>query len=211
MACPGDLGRVRQSWDHCATSPRRQRPTRDATSSGCRTCSGSCRAHPSRSEWSKRCLPVVGTPRQTLLHDLTARMGSSHNPLGGMVFAASVVPRPTWPLACPRCAKKFAPRPGMETSPLPRGRAPQTHSAMPRAVHSALRDSEPFGPGVQLHRPEVLQMRSTLRELLAQRSGERVDVWRRSVLRSLRVLTGSDKAILLGRNRSPAERTCARV
>jgi DNA-binding CsgD family transcriptional regulator len=42
-------------------------------------------------------------------------------------------------------------------------------------------------------------MRSTLRELLAQRSGERAEVWRHSVLRSLRILTGSDKAILVVR------------
>ena len=42
-------------------------------------------------------------------------------------------------------------------------------------------------------------MRSALRELLAQRSGERVEVWRQSVLHSLRILTGSDKAILVVR------------
>ena len=40
-------------------------------------------------------------------------------------------------------------------------------------------------------------MRSALRELLAQRTGERADGWRQSVLRSLRILTGSDKAILV--------------
>jgi DNA-binding CsgD family transcriptional regulator len=42
-------------------------------------------------------------------------------------------------------------------------------------------------------------MHSALRELLAQRSGERSDLWRQSVLRTLRVLTSSDKAILVVR------------
>ena len=48
-------------------------------------------------------------------------------------------------------------------------------------------------------RAQVLQMRTALRELLAQRAGERGDVWRQSVLRSLRILTGSDKAVLVVR------------
>jgi DNA-binding CsgD family transcriptional regulator len=43
-------------------------------------------------------------------------------------------------------------------------------------------------------------MRSALRDLLAQRTGERTDVWRQSVLRSLRSLTGSDKALLVIRS-----------
>ena len=42
-------------------------------------------------------------------------------------------------------------------------------------------------------------MQSALRELLAQRTGERAEVWRQSVLRSLRILTGSDQAILVVR------------
>jgi len=46
---------------------------------------------------------------------------------------------------------------------------------------------------------QVLQMQTALRELLAQRTGERAEVWRQSVLRSLRILTGSDQAILVVR------------
>jgi DNA-binding CsgD family transcriptional regulator len=42
-------------------------------------------------------------------------------------------------------------------------------------------------------------MRSALRQLLAQRAVERGEQWRQSVLRSLRILTGSDKAILVVR------------
>jgi len=42
-------------------------------------------------------------------------------------------------------------------------------------------------------------MRSALRELLAQRAGECDELWRQSVLHSLRILTGSDKAILVVR------------
>ena len=42
-------------------------------------------------------------------------------------------------------------------------------------------------------------MQSALRELLAQPAGQRADVWRRSVLRSLHILTGSDKAVLVVR------------
>ena len=48
-------------------------------------------------------------------------------------------------------------------------------------------------------RAQVLQMRTALRELLAQRAGERADRWRQSVLRSLCILTGSDKAVLVVR------------
>jgi DNA-binding CsgD family transcriptional regulator len=50
-----------------------------------------------------------------------------------------------------------------------------------------------------MHRAEIVEIRSALRELLAQRTGTRSDVWRQSVLRSLRILTGSDKAILVVR------------
>jgi DNA-binding CsgD family transcriptional regulator len=70
---------------------------------------------------------------------------------------------------------------------------------MPRAARPAPQDSETFTAGVQLPRAQVLQLRSTLRELLAQRAGERVHAWRQSVLRSLRILTGSDKALLVVR------------
>jgi DNA-binding CsgD family transcriptional regulator len=42
-------------------------------------------------------------------------------------------------------------------------------------------------------------MRSAFRELLGQRSGKRGDQWRQSVLQSLRMLTASDKAILVVR------------
>jgi DNA-binding CsgD family transcriptional regulator len=42
-------------------------------------------------------------------------------------------------------------------------------------------------------------MRSTLRELLAQRAGARAGQWRQSVLRSLRIQTTSDRAILVVR------------
>ena len=42
-------------------------------------------------------------------------------------------------------------------------------------------------------------MRSAFRELLGQRIGQRADQWRQSILQSLRVLTGSDKAILVVR------------
>jgi DNA-binding CsgD family transcriptional regulator len=70
---------------------------------------------------------------------------------------------------------------------------------MPRALRSSPRDSDPNLLGVQLPRAQVLQLRSALRELLAQRAGERVEAWRQSVLHSLRILTGSDKAILVAR------------
>jgi DNA-binding CsgD family transcriptional regulator len=43
-------------------------------------------------------------------------------------------------------------------------------------------------------------MRAAFRELLGQRSGKRADQWRQSVLQSLRILTGSDKAILVVRS-----------
>lgn len=45
----------------------------------------------------------------------------------------------------------------------------------------------------------MVHLRSALRELLGQRSGKRADQWRQSIVQNLRVLTGSDKAILVVR------------
>ncbi|HKT58778.1 MAG TPA: hypothetical protein VJQ46_01935, partial [Gemmatimonadales bacterium] len=42
-------------------------------------------------------------------------------------------------------------------------------------------------------------MRSAFRELLGQRSGNTADQWRQSVLQSVRMLTGADKAVLVVR------------
>jgi DNA-binding CsgD family transcriptional regulator len=66
----------------------------------------------------------------------------------------------------------------------------QPARAVPRELKSAV-------AGLQLLPSELLQLRSALRELLAQRAGGVAEQWQRSVLRTLRVLTNSDKAILV--------------
>jgi len=48
-------------------------------------------------------------------------------------------------------------------------------------------------------RAQLLHLRTAFRELLGQRSGKRGDPWRQSVLQSLRILTGADKAVLVVR------------
>ena len=53
--------------------------------------------------------------------------------------------------------------------------------------------------GWRVPRPQLVHMRAAFRELLGQRSGQRADQWRQSILQSLRILTGSDKAILVVR------------
>lgn len=50
-----------------------------------------------------------------------------------------------------------------------------------------------------MSRSQLVHMRSAFRELLGQRSGQRADQWRQSILQSLRILSGSDKAILVVR------------
>ena len=71
---------------------------------------------------------------------------------------------------------------------------------MARAARSALRASEPTTSGLPLPVSQWHQLRSALRELLAPRTGMRADNWRQSILQSLRLLTGSDKAILVVRS-----------
>jgi DNA-binding CsgD family transcriptional regulator len=73
---------------------------------------------------------------------------------------------------------------------------------MTRGAWSARRDSKAIVPALPLPREQLLQVRSTLRELLAQRAGARAENWRQAVLRSLCVLTASDKAILVVRTAS---------
>jgi DNA-binding CsgD family transcriptional regulator len=74
-----------------------------------------------------------------------------------------------------------------------------SRTKMARAARAALRTTESTAPGLPLPRAQLLHMRSAFRELLGQRSGKRGDQWRQSVLQSLRVLTASDKAILVVR------------
>lgn len=69
---------------------------------------------------------------------------------------------------------------------------------MARAARSALRTTEAVA-GLPLPRAQLLHLRTAFRELLGQRSGRRGDPWRQSVLQSLRILTGADKAILVVR------------
>jgi DNA-binding CsgD family transcriptional regulator len=68
---------------------------------------------------------------------------------------------------------------------------------MRTGVPSALHESDGEASGLHLLGSDLHQMRSALRALLSQRAGESPEQWRRSVLRSLRALTASDKAILI--------------
>ena len=70
---------------------------------------------------------------------------------------------------------------------------------MARVARSALQSSEPTAPGLALARAQLAHMRSAFRELLGQRSGKRSHQWRQSTLQTLRVLTSSDKAMLIVR------------
>ena len=70
---------------------------------------------------------------------------------------------------------------------------------MARAARSALHTTDTTVAGLALPRAQLLHLRTAFRELLGQRSGKRGDAWRQSVLQSLRLLTGADKAILVVR------------
>jgi DNA-binding CsgD family transcriptional regulator len=70
---------------------------------------------------------------------------------------------------------------------------------MTRPARSALPATETATPGQPLPGAQLLHMRSAFRELLGQRGGKRGDPWRQSVLQTLRMLTASDKGILVVR------------
>src|SRR5690242_13576990 len=74
-----------------------------------------------------------------------------------------------------------------------------SRSKMTRPARSALPTPETATPGLPLPRSQLLHMRSAFRELLGQRGGKRGDQWRQSVLQTLRMLTASDKGILVVR------------
>jgi DNA-binding CsgD family transcriptional regulator len=106
---------------------------------------------------------------------------------------------PSWPLAC--SIRREVYRAGRTASFGARARdlsrpILMTAEPMARASGSPLGDSDSFSSG-GLPRSEVIQLRSVLRILLAQHGGERAESWRRSVLRSLRLLTASDSAMLI--------------
>src|SRR5262249_37434965 len=98
----------------------------------------------------------------------------------------------TWPLACLRIS-------GVVNPSSPAVMHSNTRSKMARAARSALPTTETIAAGLPMSRAQLLHLRSAFRELLGQRSGKRGDQWRQSVLQSLRMLTGADKAILVVR------------
>ena len=70
---------------------------------------------------------------------------------------------------------------------------------MTRAASSAPRSTGATISAARLPPSMLVGLRSAFRELLGQRSGQRTDQWRQSILQSLRILSGSDRAILVVR------------
>lgn len=77
--------------------------------------------------------------------------------------------------------------------------APHPKWHMARPAHATPLESDPVASSIEVTHSELLLLNAALRDLLAQRASRPSGEWRQSVLRSLRALTGSDRAFLVVR------------